>query len=584
MTNRAALAALALLLSTTASFADGLVARISADKIGLGDSFQLVLSADPNRLTAPPDVSALNTDYDLLGTSKSTQTQIINGARTDTVEWIITLAPRSKGHLTIPVLTAGQASSTALALDVVDQSALPKDQKTATTTRIEATVEAGSHYVQQEIPLTVRITAGQGFRGGQIGVPESADYILEQRGTDKTSQATVGGKPVTVIERDYLLRPQKSGAVTVAPFTLRGSEDDPSAQTTRQSPFDSFFGRSPFGGVGSPFDQMFNPGRDVAVRTAPLTLEVKASTGTANDWFLPAKNVQITAEWDPKSPHFRVGEAVTRHVRIQALGAAQVQLPDLAVPQVTGAKIYLEGSNAGSVDTPEGTAAVRDFTYSVVPLSGGEITLPEVQVSWFDTGAETQRTATLPAEVLTVEGGAPVPASVSMQTATPKVAPAEGGAVVKLPTAPNDAIWWIGAIFAAVAAAGVATVSRRKRGAPLRPDVQSQRKAALAQVARACADGDAKAAYGAGLAWLRMSAAGLAISQSEVMQGLPELGKSWAALEAQVFAGDDAAPWDAKTFAQDVRAADRLIGQRAAPLPTQRLPPLYPTYSKRQGA
>lgn len=581
MTNRATLAALALLLSTTASFADGLDARISADKIGLGDSFQLVLSADPNRLTAPPDVSALNTDFDILGTSESTQTQIINGVRTDTVEWIITLAPRSKGHLTIPVLTAGQASSAALALDVVDQSALPTDQNTTTTTRIEATVAPGNYYVQQEIPLTVRITAGQGFRGGEIGIPESPDYILEQRGADKTSQATVGGKPVTVIERDYLLRPQKSGALTVAPFTLRGSEDDPSAQSaTRQNPFDSFFGRSTFGSVGSPFDRMFNPGRDVTVRTAPLTLAVKASTGAANDWFLPAKNVQITADWDPKAPHFRVGDAVTRHVRIQALGAAQVQLPDLAVPQVTGAKIYLEGSNAGSVDTPEGTAAVRDFTYSVVPLSGGALTLPEVQVTWFDTGAEIQRTAILPAEVLKVEGAAAAPAPAVVPMASAKTVET----VLKSPTAPNHSIWWIGAIFAAVAAAGLAMRWGRKWRPAQRPGFPAQRKAALAQVARACADGDAKAGYGAGLAWLRISAAGLAVSQSEVMQGLPELSKSWAALEAQVFAGDNGAAWDAKTFGQDILAADRRIGQRTAPLPTQRLPPLYPTSGKRQGA
>ncbi len=97
--------------SALASDAAGLDARISASQIATGDSFQLSLSADTKALTQAPDISPLNTDFDILGTSRTSQTQIINGVRSDRQEWIITLAPTSMGVLTIPALSAGTATS-----------------------------------------------------------------------------------------------------------------------------------------------------------------------------------------------------------------------------------------------------------------------------------------------------------------------------------------------------------------------------------------------------------------------------------------------------------------------------------------
>lgn len=567
---RASAAVIVLIASASAGIADGLTARISADKIGLGDSFQLRLSADPTKLTAPPDISALNTDFDILGTSQSTQTRIRNGARSDTVEWIINLAPRRIGQLTIPVLTAGTESSEALTLDVVAQSDLPVPPQTASTTSIETRVQPGNHYVQEEIPLTLRVTAGQGFRSGTISAPASPDYILEQRGEDRSSQSTLGGKPVTLIERDYMLRPQKSGALTIAPFVLQGKEDDPTAQAlTQQDPFDNVFDQSPFG-------LMFNAQRDITLRTPPIALDVKANPTNTQEWFLPAKAVEITAEWDPETPQLRVGEAVTRHVRLQALGATQVQLPDLALPQVTNAKIYLESSNAGSVDTAEGTAAVRDFAYSIVPTSGGEITLPEVAVTWFNTASETTQIAKLPAQTLRVEGPSPAPLPTTVQ-------PQASAAVV--PTAPKPdrsalAFWVLLAVFFGIGAGWIA-YRRRHRGpeaesAPARLALQT--KAALLQIETACTDGNAKAAYAAALTWLRMTAQQTGCAQNELLQSVQGLAESWAALEANVFSEQDE-PWDATAFKQLISEVNTQFHTHKSTRSAPRMPPLYPSPS-----
>lgn len=576
------LAVLALIATTTATFADGLTARVSSDKMALGDTFQLTLGADPAKLTAAPDVSPLNADFDILGTSKSSQTRIINGTRSDMVEWIITLAPRAKGHLIIPALTAGQATSEVLSVDVVDVADLPADRQAPGETAITLSLEPGSHYVQQEIPLTLRITSGAGFRGGTIQAPQSPDYILEQRGEDRASQMTSNGQPVTVIERDYLLRPQQAGALTIAPFTLRATQNDPAARSPFPSgSFDSFFGGSPFGGAGSPFGQMFNPGREVVVRTAPLTVEVKANPSGSAGWFLPAKEVTLAAEWDPRAPVFRVGEAVTRHIRIQALGATEVQLPDLAMPEITGARVYLETSQTGSLDTPQGTAAVRDFTYSIVPTTGGTVTLPEVTLEWFDTSAETARVATLPADTITVEG------AVTAAPAAPKT-PAES---VAAPIAAGDqgdamAMGWIIALVIAIVAALTVALSLRMRRSgvqgthshkadPVGSTRANLRKAALRQLEVACDASDPNAAYAAALRWLNAVAPGIAPENGSVRQAFPNLGDTWHDLESRAFSARVTGDWDAQRFLRDLRAADKDAHKAAKRPPQAILPPLY---------
>ena len=565
---RHSLSALALLTLTAlapTAFADGLSARISSDSVAMGDSFQLTLSADPAELTAAPDISALNKDFDILGTSKSMQTRVINGARSETVAWIITLAPRNPGHLTIASLNAGAASSDALTLDVVDAANLPPVSNLPGASGITVDLKPGAYYVQQEMPLTVQITIAPGFRDGAIEAPQSPDFVLEQRGEDRVSRPAQKGAALTVIERDYLLRPQKSGTLTVAPFTLRGTADDISPiSAPRRDPFASLFG-----GAGSPFARMLAPGRPVTLRSAPLTVEIKAKPDASVDWFLPARDVSLSARWDTETPAFRVGEAVLRHVRITALGATGVQLPDLAQPDAAGARVYLDRSDLGTVNTPDGPSAVRDFSYSIVPTSGGTLTLPEVTVQWFDTASETSRVAMLPAETLMVDG--PVTPAPNAQTGATLPAPALADTGHRRQG--TIWLWVIGLTF--VAMAGAIFLSRRSRrlqGSALRA---AKRRASMVRIETACAARDPAAAYGATVAWSQLAARCGELGLSARLAAFPDLRTRWQDLETRVFAGEASAAWDAAGFLKAIRATGRRVDWRSS-LPRRAvLPPLY---------
>ncbi len=89
---------LSLQTAFNAAFAQGLNARINTDSVVIGDSFQLQLSTDDS--ASSPDLSPLQKDFTLLGTSQNTSIQIINGTVSQQKTWIISLSPKTTGKLT----------------------------------------------------------------------------------------------------------------------------------------------------------------------------------------------------------------------------------------------------------------------------------------------------------------------------------------------------------------------------------------------------------------------------------------------------------------------------------------------------
>jgi len=378
--------------------AGGLRSSVNSTKIGLGDTFELTLSVDSARATSAPDLSPLQKDFQILGTGQSSQVSIVNGKRTESFSWVITLAPNEKGRLTIPAITAGSSSSDPLVIEVTDAGQALAGTAGAGELSIEVTADPGTHYVQEEIPVTVRIQGAGGIRQASLETPSGSDFVLTQTGEDQVSHANHNGKDVSIIERHYFLKPQKSGSLTVPPLTLQATVDDPSAG--RSSFFSNSIMQMP--SASSLFADMFNPGRQVTVRSQPLKLEVKPRPTGDAVWFLPAKRVELYSDWEPANPQFRVGEAVTRKISLFALGAADEQLPDIPISNTAGARLYVDRSSSKSADTPEGTAAIREFDVSIVPTQPGEITLPAVEVRWWDTVSDQEQVATLPAQTIQV--------------------------------------------------------------------------------------------------------------------------------------------------------------------------------------
>ena len=589
---RAALTAIALITMAGVlqpALASGLRANVNSTHIGLGDSFQLVLSMDANSMSTTPDLTPLQQDFQILGTGRSSQTNIINGKRTDTASWVITLTPNKKGTLTIPAITAGPNSSQAMTIEVVEAHALPTGLSSTGDISIDVTVEPGAHYVQEEIPVRVRIQSGAAIRQAQLQEPSGSDFVLTQSGEDQVSHATRNGRDVTVVERRYFLKPQKSGELTIPPLVLQATLEDPSGRS-------SIFSDMGFPGsmMGTPFnssllDDMLNPGRRVTLRSEPMALDVKARPTGDSVWFLPAKRVELQANWTSANPVFRVGEAVTRKIRLFALGASREQLPDISLGASDGAQLYLDRSRDDSADTAEGTAAIREFDVSVVPTRAGQVTLPAIEVRWWDTTADVERVAALAAQMISVAAGAGSNTGSANANATPpaSVRPTEtavsnNSGIATTQSAATIALLCL--LVLTLLAAALLIVRRRRSqsstgsavraNGPRRLADQGRYKVALDErersFVRACKANDLRAAYAALTGWmLSNTAAGRGVS--------PELASELAIMEKQLYADTGDTTWHGdralKLFMKEKgsrRASARSASSRST------LPALYP--------
>ncbi|WP_062231756.1 BatD family protein [Aureimonas sp. N4] len=560
------------------AFAAGLSAHVNSGTVAEGDTFQLTLTAN-GQPGSRPDLTPLQKDFEILGTSQSSSLQIINGRRSQSESWIVSLLPKSKGTLEIPAISAGGLSSAPVAIEVVDAGSMPKATG-ASGIGVSATVKDSSPFLFQETPLTVRVETSAPIKSAELVAPQSSAFELVQRGEDRVSQATQNGRTINVIERTYMLKAQQKGTIEIPPFVLRGSVEDPSVQ-----------GHDPFADMGFPgfpsamFDDMFDSGKPFTVRSEPIKLTVRADPNAGSgqhQWFLPAKNVQLVAKWSPEHPVFKEGQSVTRRVSLLALGASAAQLPDLSFENTDGARIYLDDTQTGDDQTAQGTVARKDFLLSVVPTRGGEITLPEIKVNWTDSVSGEAKTATLPSEVIKAEGT--LPTAKQAARAAPQAAP--DSSVVSQAHEEARETWplfaGLGAAAGLAVLGGAALYVRRKQGlgeSPRKPiaaqtssgepsDTLSARRKQLALAVAKEKSGDLRGSYGCVLAWRRLAGGDPVMTDAarEVIAALEKAAFAPAAETAKVQTRD----W------LDVLAReDRKIGQGQSRT-SSKLPSLYP--------
>jgi hypothetical protein len=266
---------------------------------------------------------------------------------------------------------------------------------------------------------------------------------------------------------------------------------------------------------------------------------------------------------------------VTRKVQVIALGAHAEQIPDITLPDLPGARVYAEGADKRSVPTQGGTAAIREFTWSVVPTSGGDLVLPEIVVEWFDTGDEAAKTAVLPAATYHVEGPvAATAAPIVHETKAAKTAVVPAGSERWLSAA------LVGGALAVVALLGMAAgllVRTSRQRARMRSEAKPQtlptaarsRAEALARAEAASRTGDRAGLHRAALDWVRAS--GNTVDRATLR--FPALMADVSALEAELFGGAARSLRPSQLLAS-LRSADAAF---AAPSRDRTaLPPLYP--------
>ena len=236
-------------------------------------------------------------------------------------------------------------------------------------------------------------------------------------------------------------------------------------------------------------------GRRVIELGPDRTIEVRPQPdGNVGAW-LPAESVQLSDEWTPNPPRFRVGEPVTRTLVITARGATAAQLPTLDTGPLEGVQVYPEQPK---VEDLPGTApaALKTLKIALVPTRSGALTLPEVHLAWWDTTTDQPRDAVIPARKFQVEpavgeparpapgpqpetAGQPAAATAPVAQSATDASPPPAGASAAKTSPERDVPWpWVALFFALawLATLAWAILRRHNQGRPAAAPHRTRRR------------------------------------------------------------------------------------------------------------
>lgn len=391
-------------------------AFLDRDHAALGDTVTLNIEG-PDALSARPDLSPLQNDFDVLGTSSSSNVQVLNGTSRSTTQLGIALRPRRAGTLTIPSLQIGSERTQPLTLQVAPAPSGAQGGP-GDPAFLEASVSAPAPYVGQQDVYTLKLFYAGSLTGGQLEDPQADGARLIHLNGDTRYQTTRDGQSYQVVERHYALVPERSGHIVV-----RGP---------------TFMGQMLSGGGNDPFGSFFDDGKPVQARADDITVDARAApAGTGSPW-LPAQSVSIKLSGLPEGGRIKAGEPLSLTLSVDAIGVPADRLPEPQLPPLDGARVYPDKTRDATRDDGRWLHGTRTRTFAIVPGHAGQLDIPAITLNWWNVAQDHAEQARVPAHTLTVIGSA----SGSGATPPPLSGSSTGAAYAPPTTASgHEALW-----------------------------------------------------------------------------------------------------------------------------------------------
>lgn len=390
------------------AMAETLNATVENSEIPLGETIELKISYQgDNGNTLQPDLSVLQKDFTIYGTSTSIQTSFINGKGTQRREWNVSLLPSGEGKYVIPAITVGKFKTLPIDVNILPAGApVAQPDKNANgnaaqepSFSVELSVDNENPYVQQQINAVVTLYDNRGISLQQEpAFADSKDWIIKSLGNPKVEDKD-GAREIKFF---YALFPQKSGHIALPTAQINGfyvSYEDSQPAHQNIGGFFRFFDMN--------IDSMFGVQKPVVLKTKAKMIDIKPiAAANGNNWWLPADAVSLYSKWEDDHPEFKVGETVARELILTASGVAETQLPDVVFPESENMKQYPENPEVTSVQHGDKIISQATMRVVYIPQEGGEQILPEITVPWFDVKKQKMAYATVPAAKIFVKGQA----------------------------------------------------------------------------------------------------------------------------------------------------------------------------------
>lgn len=148
----------------------------------------------------------------------------------------------------------------------------------------------------------------------------------------------------------------------------------------------------------------------VKVASQPLRFIAKAPAGAGDEGGQRLVASQVTISQELKASHepLRVGDSVTRSLRISAEGAQAMLIPAPDFAEVKGLRPYVQSPTVQPLSDGRGgtSGGERRDAVTYVITQAGDFQLPPIEVQWWTTDGGEQRSVSAPALKLSAKAAA----------------------------------------------------------------------------------------------------------------------------------------------------------------------------------
>lgn len=236
----------------------------------------------------------------------------------------------------------------------------------------EAEVDKSKVFVQQQVILITKLYKEKSLPGVEFTGPLIDNAILEKVAEDKLYTVKRNKRKYIVRERRYAIFPQKSGSIKIVNRLTAPNDLTIKRHTPQSWAYDGDLEPSKFEKI-------------LFLDVAPQVKFPKPATNDSEDFWLPTSKLLVDESGIDSKTIWRVGKPVQWYINLTAHGLSENQLPEVKLPNSTKIRFYLEEDKRERSTNLQGVIGMRKFRFAIVPSNVGEVTLPEIEITWWNT-------------------------------------------------------------------------------------------------------------------------------------------------------------------------------------------------------
>jgi len=357
--------------------------NVDRSLVVVDESFQLIFESD-QKIDVKPDFSPLNKSFKVLKNEAVKKFNMFGNKVSHSQQWILTVVAKRTGKLSIPPIRFGKEFSKTHSIKVLASTPSTQDKNTDDIL-IEVEVNTKTPYVQAQLIYTVKLYRAVVTNNASLSEPEISgeQAIINKLGKDRSFETQRNGKRYAVIQRQYAIFPQSSGALKIEPLIFRG-----------QTGAGRFFNFNPFGPQP----------KSIVKHSAEINLDVKPipDSFTGETW-LPASQLSIQEQWSVDPGKLQQGEATTRTITIKAIGLAASNIPAVDNKLPNKFKQYPDQPEFEEINNTNSIIGIRRDKIAIVPTKDGDFILPAIRIPWWNTITDKMEIAELAERIIYVD-------------------------------------------------------------------------------------------------------------------------------------------------------------------------------------